>query len=523
MPIRLACLVLTLALVPRPAPGQVAPLTVPRGALRLDFSGRFESFDRRWHDGAREEWAGAFDGRVLDRTAVPGLLSAEQRLAQLTGLPAVSLTVGETRATQLLNVGTMGIGAAWGVTSWLTVFGTVPFVRVAARTSVSLDGTDASAGPNPADPVVGTAAGRGQAATFFASLAQASTTLQARIAAGDYDADPARKALAQQTLSRANGLAAALFDLLTRPGTAASFLPRAGTPAATALVQTVQQLQGTFADDLGVGGFSALPPLPAGAATTADLLAFMTSPDGPVAARPFDDVPDLTYIGDIEVGGVVALVDRFPASANGRGLRAALETTVRLRTARLDRPDRFLDLGTGDRQPDVEVALVSDVGLGRFGARLSAGYNLQLPGNQNRRVAPEGTLAPAAALAAVRRDPGDVVRAGVQPFFRMTPFLALSGSAEYWRRGGDGYEYVAGQPPVEGVDVAVLAAGSRADALVLGGALTFMHSGRDRHGAVRLPLDAAVRYTRVARSTMGLVADAHTLQVDLRLYARFLR
>lgn len=506
-----------------PLAAQVLPLTVPRGKLRVDFHGRFESFDRRWNDGVREEWAGDFDGRPFDRSVVPGLAEAESRLRNLTGLGDVGLSLGTGHATQLVNRGTAGVGGAFGLTRWLTVFATVPVVRIAAKTQVTLDGATGNAGPNAADPVFGTAAGRAEAAAFLGALGQAAATLQARVAAGDFDADPSLKALAQQTVARADNLSSALFDLLLRPGTASPFLPRIGTPVAAALVQVVQQLQGTFAGSFGISGFTALPPLPSAAVSTDGLLAFVTSPDGPVVARPFDEIPKLSYLGDIELGAVVSLADRFPAARYGRGIRSALETTVRLRTARLDRPDRFLDLGTGDRQPDLEVRLVTDVALGRVGARVSAGYNLQLPGNQNRRVAPAGQLAPAASLAAVRCDPGDELHIGARPFFRLAPFLALSASADYWRRGTDRYSYVAGQPPIEGVDLAVLALGSRADALVLGGALGFAHSGLDRHGTMRLPLDASVRYERVARSGMGLVSDSHLVRVDLRFYTGLLR
>lgn len=511
-------LVALVAAVAGRLPAQLQPLTVPRGTLRLDLLGRFESFDRRWNDGVREEWLGDVDGRRFDRSVVPGLEAAEARLADLTGLGDVALSLGTARATQLVNLGTMGVGGAFGVNRWLTVFGTVPFVRVAAKTRLALDGEGGNAGLNPADPVFGSAAGQADAAAFFAAFTQATATLQNRLANGDYDADPSLRALAQQTAAEATALAAGLFDLLSGPGTASPFLPRAGTPVAAALLQRVQQLQATLAGPLGVAGFTALPPLPAGPATTDDLLGYVTGPEGPIAARPFDDVPDLTYLGDVEVGAVVALVDRFPASSYGRGIRAAVEATLRLPTARLDEPDRFFDLGTGDGQTDVEVGLTADAALGRFGARLSAGYNLQLEGSLDRRVAPPGQLAPASTLASLRRNPGDVLRLGARPFVRLAPFLALSASVDYWRRGEDRYAYAADQAPVSGADLGQLALGSRAEAVVLGGALSFAHTGLDRRRAQRLPLDASVRYERVASSATGRVAAAHVVRVDLRFY-----
>jgi hypothetical protein len=282
----------------------------------------------------------------------------------------------------------------------------------------------------------------------------------------------------------------------------------------------IRDLQNTLAGFPGVTSFSALPPLPTTGLDDAGLTRYLTDPDGPIAAAPFDDVPPISFIGDIELGAGLSLLDRFPRTTDGHGIRAALETTVRLRTARLDTPNRFLDIGTGDRQPDIEVALVTDIGLGRFGVRLDGGYNLQLAGNQNRRVAPPGQLAPANTLAGLRRDPGDVLRLAARPFFRLAPNLMLSGSVDYRRQGADVYEYVSGQPPIEGVELSALAVGTRADALLLGAAVTFSHSGLDRFGVLGMPLDASARYQRIASSTFGREADSHVMRNDLRFYTR---
>jgi len=279
----------------------------------------------------------------------------------------------------------------------------------------------------------------------------------------------------------------------------------------------IQNLQNRFTS-LDLPSFSGTPPLPGSSFTGSDYTAYLTNPDGPIAAKPFDEVPALSYVGDVEIGAVVRLLDHFPASSYGKGMRSALETTVRLRTARLDTPDRFLDVGTGDRQPDLEVNLVTDVGAGRIGTRVRVGYNLQLAGNQNRRIAPPGVIAPANTLAGLRRNPGDVIQAGLQPYYRIAPYLAIGASLDYWRRGRDAWDYAAGQPPLEGLDPNVLAEGSKADAALFGLSLIYTHSGVDRHGRQRLPLDARIRWQRVASSFTGRVADSHVVMVDLRFY-----
>jgi len=203
------------------------------------------------------------------------------------------------------------------------------------------------------------------------------------------------------------------------------------------------------------------------------------------------------------------------------GIRTVLDGTVRLRTAQLDRPDRLFDVGTGDRQPDVELSLVTDLAVGRLGARLTGGYNLQLPGNQNRRVTPrDQPIAPATSLAGVRRDPGDVLRLSAQPFFRLAPYLMLYGGVDYWSRGVDEYSYVAGQPDIEGVDLAVLADGSESTFITVNAGLTYSHSGIDKLGRRKLPMDASFRYQRIVRSQTGILPDAHLVRIDLRFYTR---
>jgi hypothetical protein len=297
-------------------------------------------------------------------------------------------------------------------------------------------------------------------------------------------------------------------------------LPTASSAPGAALLAAIQQLRADLAA-AGISSFTAPLNLPTARAGMDDFTAYLVDPAGPIAGQPLDDTPYFTLLGDIEVGAAIALVNRFPASRIGSGFRAVLDATVRLPTAELDRPDRFLDLGNGDRQLDVDVNLTTDVALGRFGLRMAGGYNLQLAGTQSRRVsAPDQPIAPAATLAQVRRDPGDVIRFSARPFLRLATYLSLYGAVDYWSRGTDQYGYLAGQTPIEGVDVNVLAAGSKADALLVSGGISYSHSGENKLGILKLPLDASLRYERIVRSGTGIIPDASTVRVDLRLYTR---
>ena len=65
-------------------------------------------------------------------------------------------------------------------------------------------------------------------------------------------------------------------------------------------------------------------------------------------------------------------------------------------------------------------------------------YNRQLAADYVLRVAPPTQpLAGLDLLSGVRRDPGDVVRFAVRPFFRLAPAFAIEGTAMHWSRGED--------------------------------------------------------------------------------------
>ena len=503
-----------------PLAAQLPPLTVPKGVLRVDLGGRFDNWDSRYLNGTKQEAAGDFFRDPVDGGWLPGLASAEEKLRAVTGVQALSLSLGRSWATMLVNMGTQSIGAAWGVSGRLTVFGTVPFVRVRVRQSFSLDSTRATAGFNPADPVFGTSGGASQTETFLLQMQAALTALDDSIRAGRYDLDPAKKTLAQATLARGTVLRNGLEPLLT----GSSFLPLAGSVAATALNQSIDSIRTRLGTDLGITGFTELPALPSQRMSAADFEHYATDPDGPIAAQPFHP-PIITYLGDIEVGAALAWLDHRPPPGRRGGVTAhsVLQGTVRLRTAKLDRPDAFFDVGTGDRQPDLQGDVVTDLAAGRLGARLTARYVLQLPWKQRRRLTPpDRPFADASTLAFVERNPGEIVEGAIEPFLRFAPTIALVGGVRHWSKGTDTYKYVQGQSPIEGTDPEVLAIGSKENGTAVSAGLSLVHNGVRPDGTVGLPMDASLRWELVTSSTLGRVPARQTVTISLRLYRKFL-
>jgi len=506
----LCCFLLTST----PVVAQLPPLTVPKGLFRLDLGGRLENWDQAFFDGAKRNAAGDFLRDPATGSWLPALGEVERRLRALTGGPGYSLSLGRTTGSMLVNVGTESIGAAYGLTRRLTLFGTIPIVRVRVQDSITVDSTAATAGFNPANPLFGTANGSAQTAGFFTQLHAILASLSSFIAAGQYDNDPARKALAQATLARGNALATSLQPLLVD----SPFLPIVGTPGAVGLTVSIDSLRTALVavdQNFRVAGSPALPTV---GISQSGLEDFATNPDGSVVAQPFQP-PILRSIGDIEVGAAYTWLDHRPAQ--GLVVRSVLQGTVRLRTGKLGQADDLFDLATGDRQPDVQGDLVTDLGAGKLGARITARYVLQLPGRQQRRLTPpDQPIAPANTLAAVQRDPGEIVEGSLEPYARIAPHFALVAGVRHWRKGSDKYSYAPNQDSIPGTTPDVLALGSRENGTVLSAALSFVHDGARLDGRRGMPIDAVLRGELVVGSSQGRVPVRQSISLILRLYRK---
>jgi hypothetical protein len=493
-------------LAPSGAYAQLAPVGVPAGVLRVDLDGSVETWDHRWLDGERAPLGTDLSSPAAGSDVLPSLSDADARIGRITGLTGYRLNLGALTTDALVDEGRGSLGLALGLTRAITIFGNVPLVRTRVQTTYALASTTTSdAGLTP---------GTDAQATFFGQFDASLTTLSQRIADGDFDGDPARKARAASTLQDATALRDDLFGLLADPLTASSFVPTATSTAGAAVTTRLTALQSTLASDFGVPGFSELPTLPTEPAATADLLAALGDASGLRLGET-----KLTFRGDAEAGVALTLVDHWDRARRRGGFRAAVEGLVRFPTGELARPDRVLALGTGDGQTDVELRITTDLGAGRWGLRAEGMYNRQLAADYLLRVAPPTQpLAGLDLLSAVRRDPGDVVRIAVQPFFRLAPTFAIEGTAMHWSRGEDEVSYLTADDAIPGVDASVLAQDSKASATVLGIGITYSSAGKFREGGRGLPVDASWGYERIVRTSGGMVQDRHTFRARFRAY-----
>jgi len=512
---RLHLLAAAACLLPTSLPAQLPPLSVPKGQLRFDIGGRFEFWDQTYSAGTKLDAGADFTRDPATGSWLPGLGRAEADLSRITGAESVTLSLGKTSNTLTANAGVVELGAALGLTSRITIFGRVPIVRVRVQPNLGFDSAGASAGFNPADPLFGNAGGAAATNGFISQLDGALIALDAQIESGLYDANPAMRAEAVALLARGTTLQSDLASLLL----GSTFLPIQGTAVAAALTQTIDSIR-TRMGGLGTPiSLTAVPALPTTALPPTGFEDYLTRAGGPIAADPLEP-PIFTSIGDIEVGAGFALLNGKPP-IRGFAVRSVLQGTVRLPTGKVDAPGALFDLGTGEKQLDLQADLVTDLMGSRFGARLAARYVYQLPGQLERRVTPpDQPVALAASLAAVERDPGEVIEGSFEPYFRIARSFSIVAGVRHWRKAQDKYSWAAGQEPLPDASLDLLAQDSKENATMLSLGLSLAHPGLHPDGRTGLPVDAIIRGQMLLGSTEGRVPARQSVVFEMRVYGR---
>ena len=499
------------------AEAQLPALGVPRGVIRAELGGYLASAGDRFNEGDREDYLADFISPALGSDVFPELAESEARFATLLGA-SYRFNLGDFQANGYAEAGSLRVGVSAGVSSRVTLFASIPFTRTRVRLKGPIDPAGATAGVNPAHPLHGTVVGQQQTALFLGDFSAALTALDARIAAGDYDGDPALRALADQALAEGTALRDGLAGVLSDPVTASPYAPLATSPEGGALTGTIATFQSILSGDLGVPGFTSQPALPEAGPTFDDIDAYASHPLGPIAAAPLSATSTAFFQGDAEVGGIVTLLDRWDPAERAGGLRLALRGTLRLPTAGSPAENDLLAIPPGDGQTDVELDAALDLGSGAFGARATGRWTLQLAGTREARVAPPTVPLPTAdRLATVRVDPGDELALGIRPFLRLAPGLALTGRVEYVHRGEDSAEYEGAAVP--GVDAEVLTIGTARRLLLLGGGITYS-APLAQARPTGAPADAFLEVSQVATSSDGRVPAWLAVAAGVRIRFR---
>lgn len=519
LPRPLAIAASLLAASSAPLLAQLPPVTVPKGHWRAEISGAFVVADYRLRNGMRESLGLDFSRGELGSSFFPALEPADSLLRKITDLNDARVALGETSASWAVTTGTFGLGLAYGVFSKFSVSVHVPIIRRKVRSTFGLDPAFANSGFNPADQTFGDSFGQAQTNTFFSQFTGAMAQLQQRLASGAYDGDPAQKALAEQTLASGTVFRDDLFALILDGTTASPFLPTRLSVVGNTIIGKVTAIQGTLVG-LGITTFNTAPALPADPLDEEGLNNFIDNAAGPVAGTL--STPSLSSLGDIEIGAAYSIVDQLGVAGARRGFRLAAQGLVRLPTSALDDPARFFDVGTGDRQPDVEGSLVGDALWGFFGARAVAGYTLQLSGNANKRISqPDQPIAYANTLAAVSRTPGNIMTLGVAPFVRLAETFAVTGGVTWRKKGSDQVSLFGDQAEIPNAPASLLELETDGSWTTAALGLTFSSPLTTRDGKEKAPLDAGMLWEGVVGSSGALrVPQTAGVRFWLRIYGR---
>jgi hypothetical protein len=232
------------------------------------------------------------------------------------------------------------------------------------------------------------------------------------------------------------------------------------------------------------------------------------------AADPLEFVKFRQKLGDAELGVRVGLL-------RAGALRTVVSGTVRLPTGKLDSPDNYTDIGTGDGQPDIELGFEGYWQPSPFLALATmASYNLQLTHQLVRRATShDEPLAPLFTRGTVSRNLGDELRVGVFPSLRLSDAFTVYGSALYYRKSTDRFTVVDPTDSGYAGNPSRLEFETTQSTWSFGGGV-FYRAARGRTGAA-LPVEAGVDYRAALRGSGGQTPKSVSLNFYLRLFWRW--
>jgi hypothetical protein len=509
---------------PLAAQGMAEPV-VPRGLVRLEFTPTFSAWDHRYglrtEDGSNAALIEPLGADLTDANGArpfAGLALLQQDLLALTGAGSFTPRVGGLSGVVTQNVTRLDTGARLGLLSWLTVGVTVPYVKT--RTAIDIafhaDSVGANLGVNP---VVTDA---GPVNSLLSELQAATQGAQAgadqACAAGPGDACTSAQALLQRVSSFSSRVSQAYF--------ASPFFPLQGSAMADALVAGLGALNSDLVG-AGLPGVASPMVFAAGVVDDATFRSLTTSPDAGIQGSPLQTYDGLWELGDIEVTADLRLLDGEVRDSGAVSPRFAWTLTggalVRLGTGRLDDPNVFLDVGSGDGQTDFEGHVAGALRLGgHLGLTGGFRYGVQQATTILRRVAPpEAIIAPVAATRAVRWTPGRYTDVEISPRLGITPELALS--VDYRRFHKDRDTYALAGPDVQTVypvDVSVLARETEATLEEAAVGLRYSTRAAWREGRSDTPIELGIRLIRAVGGAGGQVPKATRGELTITLFRR---
>lgn len=495
--------------------GHLLEPLVPAGHVRLGFSPGFTSWDTRFgyrvEDGTVVEEEEAL-GRDLEDpvgfSLFPGLATLQSDLDALTGGSNTPVDLGASSGTVTKNVTRLDFSAHVGVFDWLTVGGTLPWVRT--RTAAELlfrPASDANLGLNPA------LSGDPELQGYLTSLGEAATLAEQRAqelcAQGSGSSCQSAQALAER---------AGDFSMRAQRMYAQSpFFLVGGTPVAEALVQANAALEAELAA-AGLPGLGA--PVFAAEVVGADLLSTLADESG--VASPLEAEQGLWTAGDLELEATVRLLDGEVRDSGDASPRLAWTLAggalVRLATGTVDDPDISLDVGSGDGQMDVEGFAYGALRVGsRIGLRAMGRYGVQRSRTLARRIAPhEAVFPPSTATRTVTWTPGAYLDLTLSPRFLVSETLSLAVDWRLYDKDAD--EYLLPGGDASDPDPALLARETEVTARQVAVGLRYNTLRLWERGETGTPVEVSGRVVHTVSGSGGQTPKSTRVELSLRLF-----
>ena len=516
---------------------------VPAGVLRAGISTAWSHANERFRrTGSGVESLGAdFTRDSLGPSVFEAASLLTSPLQTLTGLAQPPLSLGRLSMRIEHTAYTTPITLDYGINRRVSIGATIPYIknRVEVFVRPNPNGPEGTIGLNPAWSVAGARTRNEQVVT---ELQSAATFLQSELARCQGSSDPtcasvnADRNAAAELVTRAGQAAdavAALYGTSTVNG--APFAPIAGTTLSNAVDAQLGTLSGQFDSFLGAataGAWVGDRPVPAPPVAYADLQRLLTDSSYGIVAVPLDNI-EHSHLGDIEIGAKVLLLDTSGSpygdapTPRRLGARLAAAAIVRLPTAQLDSPNDFVDVGTGDRQRDLEFRGFFDLIVGpRFWATTVVRYGMQMATSQERRITdtPDDPFPARYRLQQVQRTPGDFLEVEVAP--RWVPNESFSFSASWRYRNVPADTYSGAAITVQDLtgatrtlDPATLGLGTAQREQRLGFAMTFSTLRGYAHRRSPWPMEVSLTHEQVLGGRG--VDKSFVTSVGIRLYRAF--
>ena len=494
---------------------------IPKGSLRITFATLYTNYDSRFAlgstvfaDGDEEPLGADLTVDALGANVFPTLLGPTLAIRELTGDSTFDFNMGSLFTDLDGDIRIFPFDFALGVSDRLTIHARLPIITTRVNSYSVLDTTDADAGWNQLAPEAGNTTARTDAEMLLTDLLAAADFVDAQIAGGAFGCPGGITCTdAQQTVDRARIMAMSLGTMTGLSG--GPLPPGAPLETSTAGAAILANISGVIADLTGlgapaVGGSLHLPaqPIPLesiGAILGSDSFGYGLFPL--VTTK-------LSRFGDLEIGFRYLVLNR-------RSVRAVVRSLVRLPTGTLDATNHVLDIGTGDRQTDVEAGLeVVYATRDRLGVSVAASYTLQMSHTRFRRVTrPDRPIAIAADEALVSRSPGNIMALSVHPWLQLGEGVKIFATASYYNKGSDTYSSTSPFTSVSGATVEDLGLESANTTWSFGGGLAY-RSTRNGRNVPQLPIEAGFNYQSAFSGSGGATPKFNRLNLYLRLYYR---